>query len=199
MSAIEVTGISFEEFLSRYDGKHAEWLPSGEVILMSPASDRHQDLVSFLDGLLRVFVESRHLGIIRPAPLAMRLDPDRPGREPDLIFLAREHLDRLRPAHLAGPADLIVEIISPESRARDRGEKFYEYEAGGVPELWMLDPIREQAEFYHLGDDGIYRLIPIEDGMFRSRVLDGLWLRTAWLWQHPLPPVLEVLREWKLV
>ncbi|MBI3650938.1 MAG: hypothetical protein HY231_07790 [Acidobacteria bacterium] len=27
-----------------------------------------------------------------------------------------------------------VEIISPESRARDRGENYYEDEEGGVPE-----------------------------------------------------------------
>ena len=37
------------------------------------------------------------------------------------------------------------------------------------------------------------------DGIVRSRVLDGLWLRVDWLWREPLPPVLDVLREWGLV
>jgi hypothetical protein len=30
-------------------------------------------------------------------------------------------------------------------------------------------------------------------------VLDGLWLKVDWLWQEPLPPVLDVLKEWRLV
>lgn len=95
---------------------------------------------------------------------------------------------------------MVVEIISPDSRARDRGEKFYEYEQGGVHEYWLLDPLRKQAEFYGLGDDGIYRLIPIGgDGLFHSRVLEGLWLKVDWLWQEPMPTLLSVLKEWKLV
>jgi Uma2 family endonuclease len=101
---------------------------------------------------------------------------------------------------MEGPADLVVEIISPESRARDRGEKFYEYEQGGVREYWMLDRQRKQAEFYALGADGIYRLIPSgDDGVFRSVVLPGFWLRVEWLWQDPLPPLMTVLKAWGLV
>jgi Uma2 family endonuclease len=93
-----------------------------------------------------------------------------------------------------------VEIISPDSRARDRGAKFYEYEQGGVREYWLLDPLRRQAEFYRLGLDGIYRPAPVaEDGIYRSAVLEGLWLRVEWLWQEPLPSLMSVLREWQLV
>ena len=137
--------------------------------------------------------------MVRPAPFVVHLAPGAPAREPDLIFVAREHLDRLKPAQLDGPPDLIVEIISPSSRSRDRGEKFYEYEAGGVPEYWLLDPIREQAEFYLLDEGGIYRLAAIEEGIFRSRALEGLWLQVDWLWQEELPPLLDVLREWELI
>lgn len=79
------------------------------------------------------------------------------GREPDLLFVAQEHLDRLQETYLDGPANLVVEVVSPESLARDRGAKFVEYEAGGVPEYWLLDPLRRWAEFYCLGEDGRYR------------------------------------------
>ena len=81
----------------------------------------------------------------------MKIGPDLPGREPDILFIAREHLDRFRDTYLDGPADLVVEIISRDSRARDRGDKFYEYEQGGVREYWLLDYLRRQAEFYQLG------------------------------------------------
>ena len=97
-----------------------------------------------------------------------------------------------------GPADLVIEIISPESRARDRGEKFYEYEQAGIPEYWLLDPMRKQAEFYQL-KDGIYQSVQMKDNVYQSQVLTGLWLSVSWLWQEPLPTILEVLKSWKLI
>jgi Uma2 family endonuclease len=93
-----------------------------------------------------------------------------------------------------------VEIVSPESKVRDRGEKFYEYEAAGVGEYWLIDPDRQQAEFYRLGAGGHYRLFTADaEGIYQSEVLPGLWLRVEWLWQEPLPKVLDVLREMELI
>jgi Uma2 family endonuclease len=68
--------------------------------------------------------------------------------------VAREHLDRLHPTFLEGPADLVVGITSPESISRDRGEKYVEYEAAGIPEYWLIDADRPQAEFSQLGSEG---------------------------------------------
>jgi Uma2 family endonuclease len=66
-----------------------------------------------------------------------------------------------------------------------------------VREYWLLDPIRRQAEFYQLGDDGLFRAVPASaDGVYHSRALPGLWLRTQWLWQDPPPRLLDVLRDW---
>jgi Uma2 family endonuclease len=92
----------------------------------------------------------------------------------------------------------VIEIIGPESRGRDRGEKFYEYEEAGIAEYGLIDPIRRQAEFYQLVD-GTYRLMPIaDDGIFRSQVLNGLWLNVNWLWQDPLPKKATILKAWGL-
>jgi Uma2 family endonuclease len=122
------------------------------------------------------------------------------GREPDMLFVASDHLDRLQDTYLDGPADLVVEIVSPESGPRDRGDKFYEYEAGGVPEYWLIDPVRQQVELYRLGADRQYRSVqPMDEDRYDSAVMPGLWLRASWLWQDPLPKVLDVAREWELV
>jgi Uma2 family endonuclease len=192
--------MTYEEFLTWADeDTWAEWV-NGEVIILGPASKRHQDLVTFLSASLRFFVDAPQSGLVLTAPFQMKIGPDLPGREPDIIFIAREHLDRLRDTYLEGPADLVVEIISRDSRARDRGDKFYEYEQGGVREYWLLDYLRRQAEFYQLGADGIYRLVPVSaDGIYQSAVLEGLWLNVEWLWQVPLPPLMSVLREWRLI
>jgi hypothetical protein len=80
-----------------------------------------------------------------------------------------------------------------------------------VSHVDRLDVVRLVAEVqFHLlalrghrdwlGPDGIYRLVPIgEDGVFRSAVLDGLWLKVEWLRQEPPPLLLSVLKEWKLI
>lgn len=192
--------LTYAEFLDWADeDTYAEWV-NGEIVMASPASVRHQDLGDFLTALLRHFTEAQQCGRIISAPFQMKTAAPLPGREPDLLFIATANLGRLKNTYLDGAADLAIEIISPESRARDRGDKFFEYEQGGVREYWLLDPLRKQADFYLLGADGIYRTAQLEaDGIFRSVVLAGLWLNVDWLWQDPLPPLLTVLKEWKLI
>jgi Uma2 family endonuclease len=144
--------------------------------MVSPGATKHQLITGLLLQIMNIYAEIRNLGQVLSAPFLMRLSDVPSGREPDLLFVAHAHLDRLKETYLDGPADLVVEIVSPESRARDRGEKFYEYEAAGVGEYWLIDPDRQQAEF-----------------------LPGLWLRVEWLWQESLPKVLDVLREMELI
>jgi len=192
--------MTYEEFLAQADEDvPAEWV-DGEIILMSPASQKHQRITSFLTALLQHFVEAHQSGVVIPAPFQMKLETRPSGREPDVLFVSGDHLNRLKEMYLDGPADLVVEIISTESRARDRGDKFYEYEQGGVREYWLIDPIRKQAEFYLLGDDNLYHSDPpSDDGKFHSAVLKGLHLKVDWLWQEPLPQLLTVLKEWGIV
>ena len=186
--------MSYEEFLDWADEDTlAEWVER-EVIMTSPASEPHQNLVGFLSSVLRTFVEQHELGQLLVAPFQMKLETS--GREPDLLFIGSDRLDRVHRTYLDGPADLAIEIVSPESAGRDRGEKYYEYEAAGIPEYWLLDPQTARAEFYQLGPEGQYRLVaPDTEGVYRSAVLPGFWLRVDWLWQQPLPRVLDVLRE----
>ncbi len=198
-AAIKDRWVSYEAFLEQADEDvRAEWV-DGKVVRIGAESHVHQALSGFLAALLRAFVEAYDLGVVLSAPFQMKLEQKPVGREPDILFVAQAHLERLKTNYLDGPADLVVEIISLESRARDRGEKFYEYEQAGIPEYWLLDPERKQAEFYQRDEGGIYQLVPLQDGSYRSRVLEGLWLKPAWLWQDPLPKLLEVLKSWKLV
>jgi Uma2 family endonuclease len=140
--------------------------------------------------------ESQQAGWVRVAPFIMRTNVQPSVREPDILFVTKERMQLIQPTFLDGPADLIVEIVSPESIGCDRGDKFVEYEAAGIREYWLIDPLRQQAEFYQLDDKGLYRAAAINaDGIYRSSVLTGFWLRVGWLWQNPLPPVLSVLKE----
>lgn len=192
--------MSYEEFLSSPSvAPHSEWV-NRKVIPMSPVSKEHQHIAGFLLTLLRFFVEERRLGEICHDPFQMKTGPELPGRAPDILFVRTENLSRLKENYLDGPADLVVEIISPGSRSVDRGEKFYEYEQGGVKEYWLIDLLRRQGEFYQLNPQGVYHLAATDaSGRYQSVVLDGLWLQVDWLWQRPLPTLRSVLKEWKLV
>src|SRR5215470_17038259 len=86
--------MSYEEYLALGEDVHAEWV-NGEAIIFMPANNKHQAIIGFLHVLLDLFVHLYDLGAIRLAPYSMRPRPDAPQREPDLLFVAREHLDRL--------------------------------------------------------------------------------------------------------
>ena len=188
--------ITFEEFLEWCNGdRRAEWV-DGEVVLLSPNSLAHQDLAAFLYELIVAFVRAGNLGRVYFAPILMRLATRPSGREPDLVFVSAEHADRLRETYIDGPADLAVEIVSPESVVRDRGDKFVEYEAAGVPEYWLIDPLRREARFHQRGEDGHYHAATIDsEGFYYSAVLPGFRLRVDWLWQRPLPAAPDVLEQ----
>jgi Uma2 family endonuclease len=126
----------------------------------------------------------------------MKTAPELPGREPDVLFVANEHRNRIKGSYLDGPAGLAMEIVSPESGPRDRGDKFYEYEAGGVLEYWLIDTQREDVEFYQRSDQGRYHpVFPDEAGRYRARAIPGFWLQISWLWETPLPSPIRAIGE----
>lgn len=191
--------MSFEEFIEWLDeDTHAEWV-DGKVIFKMPVSVRHQDKSRYLLKLLGAWIEDHHqLGRVYHPPLQVKLTL--PGgaqrsREPDIVVILNDRLSQLKEQYFDGAPNLIVEILSPTTRAIDRGEKFPEYEAAGVPEYWMVDPDREYAEFWQLDETGAYRVaFAGSEGVYRSRELHGFWLRVEWLWKQP--PLSEVLQAW---
>jgi Uma2 family endonuclease len=191
--------MSYQEFLELgNENPHMEWV-NGEVVEMSPITVTHNDLTLFLLRVLGQWVEWFGLGQLKHDPFQMKTGPTLPGRAPDVLFVSHRNAARLKPTYLAGPADLVIEVISEGSRSVDRGEKYFEYEEGGVKEYWLIDPIRKQAEFYRLGRDRLYHLVPLaEDGVLHSNVIKGLWIKESWLWQKPLPTLRYVMEQWKL-
>ncbi|HZO27494.1 MAG TPA: Uma2 family endonuclease [Chloroflexota bacterium] len=188
--------VSWEEFLAwAPDDWRVEWV-AGEIIEMPPSNIDDLDTSSFLLAFLLLYIQRHGLGRVFHAGALVKLAQKPSGREPDLVFVRRENLDRIKPTWVDGPVDLAVEIVSPDSVTRDYRDKLAEYQAAGIPEYWIIDPRRSEARFYQLGDDGTYRLSIIgEDGIYTSRVVEGFRLRVSWLWQRPLPTIDEALAD----
>lgn len=184
--------ITFEEYLEKYAAHFYEFV-NGEVIPMSPVRRQHSRLSAYLDNLLEAYFSLRPIGELERAPFLMRLPNVKAGREPDLQVILNEHLDRFKDTYVDGPCDICIEIVSPESVARDHGEKFAEYALGGVPEYWIIDPLRNEGRFYRLDEHGIYIPQPIDKhGNYRTPALPGFVLPVLTLWLETLPNMMDV-------
>lgn len=193
--------LTYEEFLREYDGQYAEYV-DGEVFANMSVTEKHDFLTNFLITILTFYVSTKKLGRIcgEPYQMKMTLGEKIKGREPDIFFIKTENLDRIKEKFLDGAADLVIEVISPESIVRDTEDKFEEYEAAGVKEYWIINPNRRTVNFYGYDEKGKYKMLPIlADGKFESRVIEGLWLKIDWFWQDELPNLIDVLRDWELV
>jgi Uma2 family endonuclease len=191
------TKMTWEEFL-RWDDEflRGEWV-DGELVLMSPNAIEHIDLEAFLIRLFMEYLEENPVGSMYHDQYVMKTDIPKRGRIPDLLFIAAENEHRIKRTHLDGPADLAVEIISAESRTRDREIKFREYAQSGVREYWLLDTERQEATFFQLGEDGQYKNVPPDsEGVYHSAVVTGLWLKVDWLFQKPFPKMREIRKAW---
>jgi Uma2 family endonuclease len=71
--AVSPVKITYEEFLAWADeDTWAEWV-NGEVIIMTPASLRHQQIVTFLATSINFFVDAHQLGVVLTAPFQMKI------------------------------------------------------------------------------------------------------------------------------
>ena len=184
----------WEQFDALPDDTKAE-LIDGELIYTMPVNERHNAVQLFIQTVLSLYVVKQGLGRVFADQFEMRLGTQR--FVPDASFVRTEHLDRVLPTRIAGPADLVVEVLSPDSVARDRGIKLRDYATAGVQEYWLLDPEAEQIEVYDRQPDGAFApLLPDRTGAIASQVLPGLRLQPEWLWPGPgcPPDVLAALR-----
>jgi Uma2 family endonuclease len=188
---------TFDEFLATYEGVHAEWV-DGRVYVMSPGNERQSKLTGFLDSVIQYWADVHDLGEAYVPPFSVKVT-DRRAREPDVFFVRKENLHQVHGTHVDGPVDLVVEIISRESRGRDRGDKYYEYQQAGVREYWLIDPLAERVEAYRLGQGG-YDVVSLGDPpVLGSEALPGMVIPVSWLWMKPLPKLPWVYKEWGLI
>lgn len=193
--AIEV---SLEDYLEHYAEQHYEWV-EGVAIKMAPATLKHNALVHYLHALLDIYFSLRPVGIVVSSPFVVRL-PEFPKRrrEPDLIVVLKSNPHELKETYMDGAPDICIEIVSEESTGRDHGEKFAEYEAGGVPEYWILDAVRRESRFYRLNAEKRYvRQEEDEGGNYRTPALPGLVLHVPTLWLENLPDIITTMNTVK--
>lgn len=186
---------AFVSWIMRQEDVRAEWV-NGEVRYMSPVSFNHVGINSLVTGVLRTYCEETDQGVVVGPEFMIRLVGKKKRRRvPDTLFIAKNRLNLIQTNHLDGPPDLIIEIVSPDDPARDYREKYLDYQAAGVREYWIIDPLTRRVEAHFLSNDGKYRPLPEVDGRIHSKVVKGFFIKPVWLFQPKLPTLLSVLKE----
>ena len=128
---------SYADYKSLPDDQRCELL-DGELIKMPSPSSRHQDVLRNLLVRLDGLVSDRALGEVYPAPLDVVLGED--VVQPDLLFISKDRLGIVGKEEVQSAPDLVIEILSSSTAARDKGYKRILYARHGVQEYWLADP-----------------------------------------------------------
>ena len=184
----------YERYLRTFPEGMKGDLIHGEAVIDMSTTVLHERLFSFLFRLMADYAEARGLGEVLGSRTLVKVD-DENGYEPDVLFIRADRAGIVGERDVTAAVDVAVEIVSKTSGTRDRETKFEGYQRLGVPEYWLVDPIRVEAAFYRLGADGAYRAVPLVDGVFESEALPGFRLDPQIVFADPLPAVLPLLRE----
>ncbi len=136
------------------DGKRYEVING--VLHMCPSPLLiHQRICLKLSVRLSTYVKEEGLGEVLFAPFDVVLS-DINIVQPDILFIATDRASVLTEKNAQGAPDLVVEILSEGNRRHDEVVKRKLYEAYGVTEYWIVDPVLETIKVYRL-DEGAYR------------------------------------------
>jgi len=132
--------LTYDDFvLFPDDGKRHE-LVDGEHFVTPSPNTKHQRVSLHLVVMIGGWLEQHPIGRLFHAPYDVVLSLF-DVVEPDLLYISNERAAEVMTSqHLRGAPELVVEIGSPGTRARDETIKRRLYERAGVSEYWCIDP-----------------------------------------------------------
>lgn len=126
-------------------------LIDGVAYAMSLApSIKHQDVSLRLSSRIEQQLRGRSCRLF-VAPTDVKLS-ESDVVQPDILVVCDP--TKITTSHIEGAPDLIVEVLSPMTAAKDLREKRALYEGAGVREYLVVDPLEHYAIRFLLGTDG---------------------------------------------
>jgi Uma2 family endonuclease len=144
--------MSLEEFFAYDDGTDSRYeLEYGELLIMPPESEINRRIASLLfayflkGGILPQYLSMKTEIVVSGARSTVRL--------PDLLILSEVGAQAISGSTRSTitlempPPRLVVEVVSPgtENIKRDYRYKKSQYEARGIDEYWIIDPIEQKV------------------------------------------------------
>jgi len=186
IETLQETPVCPDSALGPYRREDYEQLPDeprceliyGRFYVTPSPTLRHQSVAAFLLERLVRFARQAG-GLALAAPLDTHL-AHHTAVQPDLLYISPERMGVAR-RWVEGAPDLAVEVLSPSTTRKDRGEKLRAYAEFGVREYWIVDPAAGQIEFL-LNRGGRFEVAVAFDGRYRSEALPGLALDLVDFW-----------------
>jgi Uma2 family endonuclease len=117
-------------------------------VVREPPAPRygHQSIVTGLAAQLVAHARAHGLGTVCVSPVDVVLDEHAAlVVQPDVLFVSRDRMAIVRD-RIWGAPDLVVEVLSPATKRRDRTTKLGWYRRYGVRECWLVDPATGVSE-----------------------------------------------------
>ncbi|MFB9276526.1 Uma2 family endonuclease [Cohnella cellulosilytica] len=140
--------VTYDDYAAMPDDGNRYEIIDGVLEMMSPGPMTiHQAVVREIEFLMMQSCRSEYE--IFSAPLDVILSKTN-VLQPDLLMIHISRLDIVKPHGIEGAPDLVVEILSPSTRKRDKVVKAAAYAKHQVPEYWLVDPETRTLEQYRL-------------------------------------------------
>lgn len=153
-------------------------LVEGELREMSPSGAEHVVIAARLIGRLAAVVYAGQLGEIFGCEggFLIEQDPDT-VLAPDGAFVTAERIAQtgVPQGYYPGPPDLVIEVVSPNDRARDTARKAERWLNAGVRLVWVINPRSQSATIFRPGVDPI--TISAEQDLTGEDVVPGFRCR----------------------
>lgn len=142
---------TLEDYYALPDDVRVE-LIDGVIYEMAAPVFNHQTIASRLTVAFIRYIDEKHGKCKAVAgPVDVQLDcDDRTMVQPDVLILC--NMDQIKNGVVYGAPDLVVEVLSPATKKKDRTIKLRKYREAGVREYWMIDLKREEVEVYIFQD-----------------------------------------------
>ena len=136
---------TYADYAATPEGERWELIDGVLYHMAAAPNTKHHDVSDNTGDLVKAVIQPRRLGRIYRAPFALMLS-DRNTVEPDLLYVSAERRHIITARGCEGIPDLVVEVLSPSNSAHDLAVKRELYARHGIPEYWILNPIRETVQ-----------------------------------------------------
>ncbi|MHB1127276.1 MAG: Uma2 family endonuclease [Bacillota bacterium] len=180
-------GYTYEDYLQipEEPGYRFEILEG--ILVKEPSPSMHHQRLSRELGyqLITFFNNFDPEGELFFAPLDVTLTTSN-VLQPDILFVCGARKEIMHNERIDGPCDLVVEIMSPTNRRKDRLQKMEIYRKAELPHYWLADPEENTLEAFML-KDGRYTLVVMggPGDTFNHPEFPGLHLDLAKIFHRP--------------
>ena len=131
-----------EKYYTYEEWSKLEWNPevraeliNGQIVMMAAPATRHQIVEGEIFTEFNIYLRGKKCRVFSGLGVKIGKDTE---LIPDIVVICDP--DKITERGCDGAPNLVIEILSPSSRKRDKLTKFDIYLKTGVPEYWIVDP-----------------------------------------------------------